>query len=234
MKSIAPDVPVCVVPHPVATHQASPRKAAGGGPFTVLTIFDAASSFARKNPCAAIRAFRLAFGDDRTARLIVKAAHLSAFPRAIAQIEDAKDGAGNVVVIDGTLSQSQMDGLYAEAHVVLSLHRSEGFGLVLAEAMVRKLPVIATGWSGNVDFLTPRTGVPVSYQLVPARDPQGTYDYPEMEWAEANVGEAATALRRVRDDLQYGRLLGSEAARFAAGAFGPEAYAGLVRQRLGW
>ena len=79
---VAADLPVCVVPHPVATHRSGPfaRKAAGEGPFTALTIFDAASSFARKNPCAAIRAFRLAFGDDEGARLIVKSTRLSRPP----------------------------------------------------------------------------------------------------------------------------------------------------------
>jgi glycosyltransferase involved in cell wall biosynthesis len=236
VRPVAADVPVRVVPHPVATHHGGPfaRKAAAEGPFTALTIFDAASSFARKNPCAAIRAFRLAFGDDEGARLVVKSTRLSSFPGARAQLEAARGDARNIVVIDATVSLAQLDALYAQADVVVSLHRSEGFGLVIAEGMLRGLPVIATDWSGNRDFLKPETGIPIACDLVPACDPQGTYHHPQTQWADANVAEAAAALRRLRDDPNYARRLGRHAAEFAAGAFGAEAYAEAVRRRLGW
>ncbi len=88
---------------------------------------------------------------------------------------------------------------------------------------MRGLPVIATGWSGNVDFLGPETGMPISGTLIPARDPQGTYHYPHMRWADTNVEEAAAALRRLRDDPDYRRQLGDRAAAVAAGAFGAQA-----------
>jgi glycosyltransferase involved in cell wall biosynthesis len=235
VSGLAADVPVRVVPHPVAACDTggAPAKPAADRPFTVLTIFNAASSFARKNPCAAVRAFRTAFGDDRAARLIVKATHLSDFPDALAQLVAAIGAADNIVLIDRPLHKSQMTGLYAKADVVVSLHRSEGFGLVIAEAMLRGLPVVATDWSGSTDFLTRHTGVPIPYELVPACDPQGTYHHPEMRWADANAEEAALALRRLRDDPEFRQRLGSEAARFAASAFSAATYADLVRQHLG-
>ena len=100
--------------------------------------------------------------------------------------------------------------------------------------MLRGLPVIATDWSGNADFLKPETGVPIPCDLVPACDPQETYHHPQMRWADANVAQAAAALRRLRDDPNYARRLGRHAAEFAAGAFGAGAYAGVVCRRLGW
>jgi glycosyltransferase involved in cell wall biosynthesis len=236
LRRLVADVPVHVVPHPVATCHggAASRKTAGSDPFTVLTIFDAASGFQRKNPCATVRAFRIAFGDDRAARLIVKAMHLSDFPDARAQLMAATGDAKNIVLIDTKLDKARMDELYGQADVVASLHRSEGFGLVLAEAMLRGVPVVATDWSGSMDFLSRQTGVPIPYELVPARDRQGAYDHPDMSWAEANVEQAAMALRRLRDDPECGQRLSHQGAQFAASAFNAASYAGLVRQRLGW
>ena len=232
---IAGGRPVRVVPYPVALPSGQGRCAtyAAHRPFTVLTIFNASSSFSRKNPCAAIQAFRRAFASDTASRLIVKTSNLSAFPKGIDLLKDAISGAANIVLMGDTMSAAEMDALYQESDVVMSLHRSEGFGLVLAEAMVRGLPVVATDWSGNVDFLTADTGYPVPYRLIPAEDPQGTYHHPNMLWAEADVAAAAAALRRLRDDRALGTTLGQSAARFASRAWSAEAYVGAVRQHLG-
>jgi len=75
-----------------------------------------------------------------------------------------------------------MAGLVASADVVLSLHRAEGFGLLLAEAMLHEVPVVATNWSGNVDFMSAEDSGLVGYRLVPPNDPQGTYNLPGAEW----------------------------------------------------
>jgi glycosyltransferase involved in cell wall biosynthesis len=112
------------------------------------------------------------------------------------------------------------------------LHRSEGFGLTLAEAMSRGLPVVATNWSGNVDFLTPETGIPIPYRLIPAEDPQGTYHHPQMSWAAADIDAAASALRRLRGDPALCSRLGCAAARFAARAWSAEAFTAAVRHHL--
>jgi len=237
---IAAGRPVHVAPHPVALSRtlcrASPALGArgGGGPFTVLTIFDTASSFARKNPCAAIAAFRRAFGDDPSAKLVVKTQRLSKFPKCADLIYNAKANRGNIVLIDAIMSAAGISALYGAADAIISLHRSEGFGLTLAEAMSRGLPVVATGWSGNADFLTAATGVPVGYRLVPALDPDGTYHHPGVPWAEADVQAAAAALRRLRADPALGAALGRAAAEFAARAWSREAYARNARNNLGF
>jgi glycosyltransferase involved in cell wall biosynthesis len=132
------------------------------------------------------------------------------------------------VLSDAFLDQEGLDALYADADAVISLHRSEGFGLVVAEALLRGLPVVATGWSGSTDFLSETTGMPIGYDLVPAVDPQHTYDFPETVWAEPDIAEAARALRRLRTDPEGARELGARAAAFAASAFGAAAYARAI------
>ena len=95
--------------------------------------------------------------------------------------------------------------------------------------MLRALPVLATNWSGNIDFLTPENGLPISYSLVPAVDPPGNVSPPSLMWAEVNTQEAATKLRMLRDDADLGAALGRQAASDAAAMFSAEAYHVIVR-----
>jgi glycosyltransferase involved in cell wall biosynthesis len=223
-----------VLPHSVmAAAGTDSRKLLPHDTFNVLTIFDAASSFARKNPLASIAAFRRAFGDDPTAHLIVKASNLPAYPQGASLLRDAMQGRSNMALIEKTMSAVEIGRLYQMSDVVMSLHRAEGFGLTIAEAMARGLPVVATDWSGNVDFLNSQNGLPVSYQLIPAVDPQGTYNCPGMVWADPDIEGAAEALRALRESPDLGRRLGEAAADFAARTLSPQGYADTVCQYLG-
>jgi glycosyltransferase involved in cell wall biosynthesis len=230
LAELAHDLPIRIVPHPIAIGGITRRAAAWGAnkPFVVLTMFDMASSTARKNPLGAIKAFKAAFGGDPEARLVIKCANLACFPDGERELRSHCPLGGNVVLLEAFLDRSSLEALYAEADAVISLHRSEGFGLILAEAMLRGLPVVATDWSGNTDFLSEATGMPIGYQLVPAVDPQNTYDFPETVWAEPNITQAAQALRDLRKDPERGRELGEKAAAFAAAAFGLAAYAEAI------
>jgi glycosyltransferase involved in cell wall biosynthesis len=224
LRRIAGDRPVHVVPHPVALGPVPRPAPPAGGPFTVLTIFDAGSSLARKNPEGAVTAFRRAFGEAPEARLVVKASRLDTLPPDQAGRLRGLCAAPNIVLIEEVLDPAGLDALYGQADVLLSLHRSEGFGLTMAEAMRRGVPVVATGWSGNADFLTPEVGVPVPWRLVPAVDPQRTYDFPEMSWAEPDLDAAAAALRRLREDPAGRARLGDAARALAAERWSAEAY----------
>lgn len=230
IRPIAGGRPLHVVTYPLVfdgTPRTLPRDK---GPFTVLVVFNIASSFARKNPCAAIAAFRQAFGNDPSTRLVVKYMNADAWPEGLRQMEAATEGAANIELTGEVLDRAGMDALYDRADVVLSLHRAEGLGLLIAEGMLRGLPAVATDWSGSVDFLTCETGVPVGYTLVPVNDPQGKYTGAGAHWAEADVDDAAAALRALRGDPAWRQSLGRAAAAHAAEFFRPERY---VRQIAG-
>lgn len=235
IRAITGSRPVHVLSHPIDPPEDWPKHHPPGSshPFTALVILNIASSFERKNPCASIQAFKQAFGDDPGARLIVKYANAYSYPKSEDLLREAVGGASNITLIGDTMNAAGIDALYAEADVVMSLHRAEGFGLVVAEGMLRGLPVIATGWSGNADFLTADTGVPLDYTLVPTQDPQDTYNFPDMMWADANIDQAAEALKRLRADPDLRAKLGAAARSHAVRLFSPDAYAQKVRDLLG-
>lgn len=168
-----------------------------GDAVVVLVSFNLASSFARKNPLAAIEAFRLAFGARMDRLLVLKICHADHAPDDHARIADAAR-APNIRVISQDLSGPDRHALTAAADIVLSLHRAEGFGLVPAEAMLLGKPVVATGWSGNRDFMDPSNAELVDYRLVPAEDDRGVYR--DALWADPDIADAAARLRRLADD----------------------------------
>lgn len=232
---IAADRPVHVIPHPVALAIARDRLSRPirleNRAFTVLTMFDMGSSFARKNPCSAIQAFRQAFGNDPSKQLVVKTLNASS-ESSLRQLATAIGEAANIRVQAGYLTAAEMNALYSETDALISLHRSEGFGLPPAEAMLRGIPVVATDWSGSSDFLTSETGIPVGYRLVPAIDPERSYELPDLVWAEADVDAAAAALRRLSDDPALGRKLGDAAQLYALKTWTADAYAKKARTYL--
>lgn len=175
----------------------------------VLFSFNLASSFARKNPLAAIAAFRAAFGDRPDRVLAIKVCHVDHAPDDFARLQ-REACAPNIRFITGELPEADRHALTTHADIVLSLHRSEGFGLVPAEAMMLGKPVIATGWSGNMDFMDGGSAALVRHTLVPAVDPRSVYR--GAAWADPDVADAAAWLRRLADDRDLRRTLG-EAAR---------------------
>ena len=222
---------VAVVPLPVAVDRPCPGEHRGDATLTVLTIADAASSMARKNPFAAVSAFKKAFGASPDTRLAVKLNHPETFPEGERELCRLIGDAPNITLLTAALTADEMGQLYAKADCILSLHRAEGFGLVIAEAMLRGLPAVSTDWSGPTDFLTADRGIPVPYTLVPARDPQGSYDDPEQSWADCDITAAAAALADLADPAR--RLaIGDAARRFAEEFFSPERYAAAVGERL--
>ncbi len=222
--------PVRIIPHPVDVEGV--RKAPAGNRFTVLTMFNVASSFERKNPLATIRAFKAAFGADPAAHLVIKIHNPSHYPAGLVAMEREIAGAGNITLIDAVMSRHEVLELIAAADAVISLHRSEGFGLLAAEAMLIGVPVIATDWSATAEFVTPETGIPIPYKMIPAIDPQGPCHYPDQRWADPDVAAATSALRRLRDDKDYAATL-AERGRIATTAmFARERYVALVRQAL--
>lgn len=196
---------VRVVPYPLAATlvPAMADRAALGlpdGTVVVTVIANLGASFARKNPLGAIASFRAAFGDRPDRLLLLKLAGASLFPRDLAQIRDAIGASPNIRLIDATWTGAEMRTLLASSDILLSLHRAEGFGLVPAEAMLRGIPVIATGWSGSMQFMNERSAALVPYRLVPVIEQRGDYAVPGARWAEPDHDAAVHWLRRLADD----------------------------------
>ncbi|MDQ4061178.1 MAG: glycosyltransferase [Pseudomonadota bacterium] len=168
--------------------------------FVVLTSFSFFSTLARKNPQAAIAAFRRAFPEEDTGVLhVVRCLDVEGYPPGLEVLRAAKGGDPRVSIVEVNARNSSIDDHYAAADAYLSLHRSEGFGLNLAEALHLGLPVIATDW-GLARSLAEHPGLhAVRSRLVPVADPQHVYDrVPGARWADPDIEHAAGLLRAVR------------------------------------
>ncbi|MEJ0063413.1 MAG: glycosyltransferase family 4 protein [Alphaproteobacteria bacterium] len=225
-------LPVKVTPLPVVKGEASPPEARPWvkpkGVFAALTMFNMASGFTRKNPLGAVEAFKKAFGDDPGCMLLIKTVNGQHYPEGLEELRRAIGDAANIRLMDKTFTAAETSSLIEECDAVLSLHRAEGFGLVPAEAMRRGKPVVATGWSGNMDFMNAENSCPVGYRLAPAHDPQRTYDHAAQNWAEPDTDEAAACLRRLRTDPAFAAKLGVRAAEDAEKLWNLETYAGYL------
>ena len=166
---LSPELCVRIAPHPVAL--AYPKRGVAPEdvehrPFTIVSACSMASGFNRKNPCATIRAFRRAFGNDPSKKLKLLATNVDHFPQAHRAIKAEMEGAGNIEVAWTVLDPVEFARWWSEGDVYMSLHRSEGFGLPLAEALCGGMPVVATGWSGNIDFMDATNSYLLEYSLI--------------------------------------------------------------------
>ena len=190
--------------------------------FIAATLFDFRSSLARKNPLGALDAFRRAFGEDESALLVIKAQHGEDAPALSAALKEKARGP-NVRVTDEIWSKDRAAALIAAADALISLHRAEGFGLTLAEAMAAGTPVIATAWSGNLDFMAPDYEGLVPASETPVEDAQSIYA--GQHWAAPDVQRAAELLQRLRTDAAWRRSLEETGAVWCARGLGLKHFA---------
>jgi len=183
--------------------------------FAFLFMFDLKSYIARKNPQALIRCFRqlIATRPWSAITLVVKVQGIDAAEGdARAFVESLEDLGSRVVVIDRMMTDAEVAGLIACCDAFVSLHRSEGFGLSLAEAMYLGIPTIATAWSGNLDFMTSETAELIDYKLVPV--PLDAYPHAEHQvWAEPDIDQATERMTAFVDDPAAARALGQRGSR---------------------
>ncbi|MFD1191236.1 glycosyltransferase family 4 protein [Phenylobacterium conjunctum] len=213
--------PVRVVPHPFFLEDyrniaPEPRRA----DFQAVALFDFNSSAARKNPEGAIAAFTKAFGDDPAAHLVIKTQNGDQHPQALERLR--RLAPANVTLEDAVWPYGRVKGLIAAADVLISLHRAEGFGLTMAEAMALGAPVVATAWSGNLDFMDDSCGLMIPARQTAVQDPQGIYS--GQTWAEPDIDAAAEALKRLRLKPELGRRLAEAGRRRVAERLSPRAW----------
>ncbi len=177
--------------------------------YVFLFTFDLASIMERKNPLALIRAFRAAFARERDVNLVLKITRSAQFPTEAASLRAAMAGDDRIVLIDQLLPPERVQGLIQECDCYASLHRSEGFGLGLAEAMLRGKPVIGTAYSGNLAFMHEKNSLLVDYTLVPVTP--GLPVYREGRWAEPSHDHAVAQLRFCYEQRERAAALGASA-----------------------
>lgn len=192
--------PVTVIPQPLADYprsELSRREFGLDDAFTYLTTFDFNSSMARKNPLGVVEAFLKAFPEpDTKVRLLVKSSNGHRYPEQLQALLDAAARDHRIIVRDQLLVRPDLTALYACVDAYISLHRAEGYGLGMAEAMWLGKPVVATAYSGNLDFMNDRNSYLVGFDRVPVGE--GEYIHPHGQfWAEPDIDDAARQIRHV-------------------------------------
>jgi glycosyltransferase involved in cell wall biosynthesis len=225
--------PVHVVPMPLEmpAPPALARKELGlPDGFVFLFSFDFLSVFERKNPLGLLDAFSRAFSVGEGPSLVIKCSHGGRKPSALRQVRDAAAARPDVYVLDEHLSPAARDALMASCDCYVSLHRSEGLGLTLAEAMAYAKPVIATGYSGNLEFMDERNSYLVPCEVT--RIPHGSAYPPDGLWATPDVAAAAKLMRHVYDHPDEARARGALARQDIGRRFSTDRTASFIRSRL--
>jgi glycosyltransferase involved in cell wall biosynthesis len=237
------EVPVLGFPPPLARPLLEGCAAALGGPvsgpstlrlpvgFRVLIMFDYLSTLERKNPLGAIEAYRRAFQPSDGAVLVVKSVNGRHRPERHAEVLAAVGSRPDIALIDRTVSGAERELLIASCDCYLSLHRSEGHGLPLAEAMALGKPVVATAYGGNLEFMSEANSYLVAWR--PAQVGERVEHYPPAaSWAEPDVEHAAQLLRAIHRDPESARRRAQQGQRDVQVLLAPEVVGAQMRDRL--
>jgi len=204
-----------------------------GNAFNFVFYFDFNSYHQRKNPAGVVSAFLSAFPQREMApvRLLIKSIGAEAHPTIARKFNDLAENDARIFHLTETMSAEEMSGLLAFSNCFVSLHRSEGFGRGMAEAMATGVPVIATGYGGNVDFMDESNSFLVEYRLRPIR--AGEYVYGEgAYWAEPNLEHAAELMKFVHDNPRAAKQRAAKAKRSIAKGHSTKAVAASISRRL--
>lgn len=199
--------------------------------FTFLFIFDFLSVFERKNPLAIVKAFNKAFSGSDKVNLVLKCINSNHDPTSLKTLKSAISDNRNILLFDGHMDRSSILNLTASCDCYVSLHRSEGFGITMAEAMYLKKPVIATAWSGNTDFMNVNNSYPVKYDIIELDRDYGAYKK-GGSWAEPNIEHAAQLLNHVYLHQDEAKDVGERASAYMKRFFNREVTAKEIKNRL--
>ena len=226
-------VPVVVVPHGLAVPEPDGMecKLIRDQRFTFVFMMDFFSTLRRKNPLGLVEAFKRAFVPAEGPRLLLKTMNASFSGDAVAELRAAIGDRSDIEIADGYLDPAEKVALLARADCSVSLHRSEGFGLTLAESLALGTPVIATAYSGNTDFMTTENSYLVGW--TPTRVGPGDKIYPaDGSWAEPDLDHAARLMREVWERPDEAAKRAKRAREDIHRRYAPEVTGAVARARL--
>ena len=228
-------LPVVCIPHAVGLERADARDrrrfGLGEDSVAYLTMADMLSVPERKNPVGAAEAFMRAFRERDSAELVVKLSNPEARPDIVAVLRDHAARCPGIRLIEGYLDREDLFTLINSIDCFISLHRSEGFGLGIAEAMAREKAVIATGWSGNMDYMNAGNAMVVDYALTELDRDYGPYRKGEV-WAEPDLDDAAAKMRSVYESAELRARLGRRGRSDCERLLAPQVVGAAVRERI--
>ena len=231
-------VPVLTMPHSISfarpTESTAALRARLGLPaekFLFLTLFDLNSYAERKNPRAVIAAFRAAGLAGNGAALVVKVQNAASNAADFAALQESVRDLPGTVLLTETLSRADIYALEAACDCFVSLHRSEGFGLAVAECMFLGKPVISTDWSATAEFVDETNGCPVRAPLVTLEKNHGPYAKGST-WADPDPAHAAEWMKKLFVDRAFGARLGAAACATVEAKFAPAVIGARYRRRL--
>ena len=199
--------------------------------FLFYATFDYSSTFGRKNPVGVVEAFLRAFREGSGAQLVIRSINGRRDPNGRRLLHRAAAGRRDIRIVDRYLEPPQKNAMLAHCDCYVSLHRAEGFGHSLAEAMRLGKPVIATGWSGNLEYMTEANSYLVDYRM--SRVGHGSWPYPPASWwAEPDLDHAAELMRAVFNDPASAATLGGLAAREIGSRHDPKTVGAAIGARL--
>ncbi len=199
--------------------------------FIFLFIFDFSSRIERKNPLAAIQAFKQAFGQDDRVLFILKSSNSDKNVKDLALLKSAIGNATNIQHLDGYLSKNEINSLLYNCDCYISLHRCEGFGLTMAEAMFYGKPVIATAYSSNTEFMNVGNSFLVKYKLIPLEADCGPYKKGNF-WAEPDTEHSAYLMRHIFNNYGEAQQVGAKAAQEIKSLLSPPTVGKKIQKRL--
>lgn len=199
--------------------------------FLYLIMYDTNSTMARKNPVGALNAYKKAFPqENQNVGLVIKVNN--ATKEDLQVIREQISDYQNIYFITETLDKIQVNSLIADVDVFVSLHRAEGFGLVMAEAMLLGTACVATDWSSNTEFMDAESACMVPYSKVEILETSGNYKK-GCVWAEADVDAASAYLKRLYEEPEYYAKLVEHAKRHVDAVLGKDSILRLLETRLG-
>ena len=200
--------------------------------FLFLVMFDINSTMERKNPMGAVNAFIEAFsGKFEQVGIVIKINSFAGSDEEVQKLKEPLEGYQNVYFIEKILDRDEVNGLINSADSFVSLHRSEGFGLVIAEAMYLGKPVIATNYSANIDFMNVENSCPVDYTMTKITKDSGPYKK-GSEWADPDIGQAAFYMQKLVNDREYYENISQKAALFIKENLSIQKSANIAMERL--